>query len=166
LLGAEPPPDLAEEAGIRIWRERGLDAGLFLDLETTGLSATPVFLAGLLASHGGDLVFRLYLARHYGEEPALLAAVAAEVERAPVVITYNGKSYDLPFLRERAGRLRVSGPRPEAVLDMLHPARRRWEDASPTAACRRSSGTSAAAAGSGHRRFPDPGRLPPIRAGW
>lgn len=120
------PADLGNDPGYHAWQDRGLDAALFLDLETTGLSATPIFLAGLLSADDGRLIFRLYLARNYAEEPALVAALVAEIARRPIVVTFNGKSYDLPFLRERAGRLRLPAPRPEAVLDMLHPARRRW----------------------------------------
>lgn len=126
ILAGPVAGDLDRDAAWRLWRQSGLDAGVFLDLETTGLSATPVFLAGLLVPEAGRLLFRLYLARDYGEEGALLAAVSEEVRRRPVVVTYNGKSYDLPFLRERTGRLRGGPVSPGAVLDLLHPARRRW----------------------------------------
>lgn len=118
--------DLENDAAWKLWRASGLDAGLFLDLETTGLSATPVFLAGLLVPEEGTFSFRLYLARDYAEEPALLEAVAEEVRRRPVVVTFNGKSYDVPFLKERTGRLRGRPVAPGGVLDLLHPARRRW----------------------------------------
>jgi len=124
---AEPPPeDMAGDTGLDAWRALGLQGAVFLDLETTGLSATPVFLAGMLMAESGGMVFRLLLARDYTEEAALLEAVAAEIVRRPVVVTFNGKSYDLPFLRERMGRLRVDRAEPRAVLDLLHPARRRW----------------------------------------
>lgn len=125
-LAAPPPEDLAADPGLRLWRALGLSGGMFLDLETTGLSATPVFLAGMLLAVDGGMAFRLLLARDYAEEAALLETVAAEVARRPVVVTYNGKSYDLPFLRERTSRLRVDRTNPGAVLDILHPARRRW----------------------------------------
>jgi uncharacterized protein YprB with RNaseH-like and TPR domain len=118
--------DLENDAAWRLWRERGLEAGLFLDLETTGLSATPVFLAGLLVPERGELHFRVYLARDYTEEAALLEAVGEEVRCRPIVVTYNGKSYDLPFLRERSGRLRGRPVAPGGVLDLLHASRRRW----------------------------------------
>ena len=125
-LAAPAPADLERDSGWNGWRERGLDSGLFLDLETTGLSGTPVFLCGLLSADAGAMSFRLLLARDYAEEAALLTAVAAEIAIRPVVITYNGKSYDLPFLGERSARLRVNPCRPAAHLDLLHPARRRW----------------------------------------
>jgi len=121
-----PPDDLARDAGWGAWRERGLDSALFLDLETTGLAAMPVFLCGLLSCHRGEMTFRLLLARDYSEEAALLSAVAEELSRRPVVVTFNGKSYDLPYLAERAGRLKAPPSRPVGHLDLLHVARRRW----------------------------------------
>ncbi len=130
-LASPPPGDLEEDTGWTNWRRLGLDSGLFLDLETTGLAATPVFLCGLLSASGGEMTFRLLLARDYSEEAALLEAVAAEVLRRPAVITFNGKSYDLPFLRERSGRLRTTQCRPDSHFDLLHPARRRWADRLP-----------------------------------
>jgi hypothetical protein len=126
LLGQAPPADLALDPALQLWRSLGVGGGVFLDLETTGLSATPVFLAGLITLSGDGALFHLLFARNYGEEKPLIELIARELEAHPVAVTYNGKSYDLPFLRERIGRLRVAGTRSPAVLDLLHPARRRW----------------------------------------
>lgn len=139
LLGAAPPLDMAEDAALKALRRTGPSGGFFLDLETTGLAGMPVFLAGVLApgplawngiadpsDPAPGLRFRLYLARDYREEAPLLEALAAEFTAWPTVITYNGKSYDLPYLRERAARLRVRLPDVAGHLDLLHPARRRW----------------------------------------
>lgn len=139
LLGADPPLDLAEDAALAGLRRTGPSGGFYLDLETTGLAGMPVFLAGILApgplawngtadpsDAAPGLRFRLYLARDYREEAPLLEALAAEFAAWPTVITYNGKSYDLPYLRERAARLRVCLPEVVGHLDLLHPARRRW----------------------------------------
>lgn len=121
------PADLEQDAALLRWRTLGLAGGVFLDLETTGLAGVPIFLAGLLSADAtGALEFRLYLARDYREEAALVAAVAGELARHPVAVTYNGKSYDIPTLRERAARLRVPFPAEIPVLDLLHAARRRW----------------------------------------
>ena len=113
-------PDLLAIHGL------GLENALFLDLETGGFSSSPVFLAGTMHWTGTDFVLRQYFARHYGEESALLRALAEQLDRFAFLVTYNGKSYDAPFLRDRA---RVHGVRlrlPERHLDLLHPARRRW----------------------------------------
>lgn len=126
-LSGAPPADLTRDPALDRWRELTLSGALFLDLETTGLAGVPIFLAGLLSAEAdGRFEFRLYLARDYREEAALLAAVAWELRRRPVVVTYNGKSYDIPTLRERSSRLRVPFPDAIPIFDLLHPARRRW----------------------------------------
>jgi len=106
----------------------GLERALFLDLETGGLVSSPVFLAGTMHWNGTDFVLRQYFARHYGEEGPLLRAVSEQVAGFEVLITYNGKSYDAPFLRSRALIHRVRLRMPPVHVDLLHPARRRWRE--------------------------------------
>ena len=124
----EPPE---HEPDLRALSKAGLARALFLDLETGGLASSPVFLAGTMHWNGEDFVLRQYFARHYGEEAALLRAVAAAAEGFEFLVTFNGKSYDAPFL---AGRAVVHGlriPLPQRHLDLLHPARRRWKERFP-----------------------------------
>lgn len=112
-------------------RALGLERALFLDLETGGLSSSPVFLAGTMHWNGSDFVLRQYFARHYGEEATLLAALDEATRGFEVLITFNGKSYDVPFLRDRANVHRVPVAMPPRHLDLLHPARRRWRGELP-----------------------------------
>jgi uncharacterized protein YprB with RNaseH-like and TPR domain len=118
------PPE--EEETLRVLREVDFTRVLFLDLETGGFSGTPVFLAGTMRWNGSDFVMRQYFARHYGEESALLRAVAEESRVASALVTFNGKSYDAPFLRDRARVHGVALSMPDLHLDLLHPSRRRW----------------------------------------
>ena len=121
----EPPE---AELDLRALSTAGLSRALFLDLETGGLASSPVFLAGTMHWNGEDFVLRQYFARHYGEESALLRAVAEAVRGFEFLVTFNGKSYDAPFL---AGRAVVHGLQlalPARHLDLLHPARRRWKE--------------------------------------
>ena len=117
-------PDLPE---LELVAAVGLSRTLFLDLETGGLSSSPVFLAGTMHWNGGDFVLRQYFARHYGEEPALLEALAEAARGFDVLVTFNGKSYDVPFLGNRAALHGVPITLPAAHLDLLHLARRRWK---------------------------------------
>jgi hypothetical protein len=89
-LSAPPGADLLPE---------GL---LFLDLETTGLGSFPLFLAGLLIRRGPALSLRQYLARTYAEEGAVISLFLAEAGRSDALASFNGKSFDLPYLRARA----------------------------------------------------------------
>ena len=74
---------------------------LFLDLETCGLSSVPVFLVGTMQMDGEDFVIRQFFARDYSEEKSLLCRIREVVGDADGVVTFNGKSFDVPFLRDR-----------------------------------------------------------------
>ena len=101
---------------------------LFLDTETTGLSGGAGTLAfeigvGFLTDDG--MVIRQYVMRDYGEEAAMLAEIAQLFERFDTVVSFNGKSFDLPLLESRMvmNRIRLSVTR-WPHLDLLHAARR------------------------------------------
>jgi uncharacterized protein YprB with RNaseH-like and TPR domain len=121
----EPPE---AEADLCALSAAGLSRALFLDLETGGLASSPVFLAGTMHWNGEDFVLRQYFARHYGEEASLLRAVAAQARGFDFLVTFNGKSYDAPFLAGRAVVHAVPIALPLKHLDLLHPARRRWKE--------------------------------------
>ncbi len=103
---------------------------LFLDTETTGLAGgtgTCAFLVGLgWWERGGFRIEQLFL-RDYDEEHAVLLALAERLEERPVLVTYNGKSFDWPLLETRFRLTRQIEPHPpRAHLDLLHPARQLW----------------------------------------
>jgi uncharacterized protein YprB with RNaseH-like and TPR domain len=120
----EPPTGEPELSAIA---SMGLERVLFLDLETCGLAAAPVFLAGTMHWNGEDFVLRQYFARHYGEEPALLAAVNEQAKGFDLLVTFNGKSFDAPFLTSRALTHGVPLALPKHHFDLLHASRRRWK---------------------------------------
>ncbi len=99
---------------------------ILLDLETGGFSGTPVFLVGVLRFEADSPAIEQYLVRDYPEEAAVLRAFAAVVRERDVWVSFNGRSFDEPFLRDRAVRHRVTLPLPREHLDVLHLARRRW----------------------------------------
>jgi uncharacterized protein YprB with RNaseH-like and TPR domain len=100
---------------------------LFLDCETCGLSGTGIFLVGLMAWEDGHLAFEQWLARDYSEESAILQAFADRFEQAGVLVTFNGKSFDMSMIRERCAFHGVELPhRRVPHLDLLHESRKRW----------------------------------------
>jgi hypothetical protein len=119
------------EPGLAALAAAGLERALFLDLETGGLASSPVFLAGTMHWNGEDFVLRQYFARHYGEEAALLRAVNEQARRFEFLVTFNGRSYDAPFLAGRAVIHGVPLALPPHHLDLLHAARRRWKRVLP-----------------------------------
>jgi uncharacterized protein YprB with RNaseH-like and TPR domain len=103
---------------------------LFLDLETTGLAGgagTYAFLVGLAWFDGVVFRTRQFFLANYAAERALLADVAAHAADAGAVVTFNGKSFDLPLMETRFVLHRLTPPFATLPhVDMLHPARRLW----------------------------------------
>lgn len=117
---------------------------LFFDLETTGLSGgagTVAFLAafGRLIPPPESGAYRLHITQYllldYPGEPAFLEALLGEMGAAggdrPLVVTYNGKSFDSQILKSRC-LMNGMGPPEYRHADLLHPARRLWKRALPS----------------------------------
>lgn len=104
---------------------------LFLDTETTGLAGgtgTYAFLIGLAWWDAGGLQVEQFLMRDFTEEYSLLQELAERVKERPVLVTFNGKSFDWPLLENRFTMTRsIAAPKLAAHLDMLHPARALWK---------------------------------------
>ena len=106
-------------------------AGLvFFDLETTGLNGgagTVAFVVGFGCFDGGRFHVWQFVLPSFARERRMLAAVTAAVSRAHTLVTFNGKSFDVPFMEMRWLYHRLETPLPELRhLDLLHPARRFW----------------------------------------
>ena len=102
----------------------------YFDTETTGLSTgagTVIFMAAVGRVEGARVTVRQFLLPDYPYEPALLRALAADLATAPRLVTYNGRTFDMPML---AARLTVHGlfheqsTLPAAHDDLLPVARR------------------------------------------
>jgi uncharacterized protein YprB with RNaseH-like and TPR domain len=104
---------------------------LFLDTETTGLAGgtgTYAFLVGLAWWDAGGLQIEQFFMRDFAEEHSLLHELAARIAERPVLVTFNGKSFDWPLLESRFTMTRsIAVPRLTAHLDLLHPARALWK---------------------------------------
>lgn len=100
---------------------------IYVDIETTGLTAgTPLFLVGVLGYFNGELRVVQLLARDYTEEAALLSHFVTLLDASQVVVSFNGKSYDLPYIRDRCLFMGVPFRLRQAHIDMLHVGRRIW----------------------------------------
>ena len=103
---------------------------LFVDLETTGLSGgagTVAFLVGCGWFDMGAFQVRQFLLTSYASERALLSAVAECFDDTSLLVTYNGKTFDVPMMETRWLFHRMEMPLDSVRhFDMLHPARRLW----------------------------------------
>jgi len=110
---------------------------LFLDLETTGLftgAGTQAFLVGCAAVDGDSIRVRQFLMPGFEHERAVLAELAAWASTHGALVTYNGKTFDVPLIETRFLFHRLPFPLAETPhLDMLHPARRLWRGRPTTA---------------------------------
>jgi uncharacterized protein len=104
---------------------------LFLDTETTGLAGgtgTYAFLIGLAWWDAGALQVEQLFMRDFAEEYSLLHELAARVAERPVLVTFNGKTFDWPLLDSRFTMTRtIPTPRLAAHIDLLHPSRALWK---------------------------------------
>ena len=138
LLEAGSTEELAEVIGARLSRSDPSVLGLsglhddsdflFLDLETMGLFAgQPLVVAGLARlAPDNTIVVEQYVVRDFPDELALLAEVNQQVGEHSVMVTYNGKSFDLPFLTGRSAYYGIRLKPPRVHFDLLHFCRRAW----------------------------------------
>jgi len=118
---ARPLPPLPEDAGP------GPEA--YLDIETTGLSpdSAQVTLVGFVYDEGGIRHLEQHFVDDAESEADILRDVARRLRAFKLTVTYNGATFDLPFLRQRAAKLGVRWPRVE-TYDLLRTARA-WRQA-------------------------------------
>jgi hypothetical protein len=121
---------------------------VFIDLETTGISGGAgmvAFLVGCGYFDLGAFQVKQFLLTSYASERALLSAVTEFFGGTDLIVTYNGKTFDVPVMETRWSFHRLPMPdfsQEVPHFDMLHPARRLWstrvgaDDGTGTGGCR------------------------------
>ncbi|MEM7332760.1 MAG: ribonuclease H-like domain-containing protein [Chloroflexota bacterium] len=111
---------------------------LFIDTETTGLAGagTLAFMVGVaffdqqkLANGATGYVFvvRQYFLRNHADEPAMLRLLEELAASKTFLISFNGRSFDIPLLDNRYLMNRQPSPLSSMPhLDLLPPSRRLW----------------------------------------
>jgi hypothetical protein len=127
-----PPPGAplglfdARLAGTEGWARRVV----FFDIETTGLSGgagTLAFLAGCGWFEDETFVVRQFFLNGPSGERAMLGALGEIFEQASLLVTYNGRTFDVPAMETRWAFHRQPSPTDDVPhFDMLPPARRLW----------------------------------------
>ncbi len=115
---------------------------VFFDLETTGLSGgagTLAFLAGCGWFEGDAFRVRQFFLGSPAGEQAMLRAITEIFDEASLLVTFNGRSFDVPLMETRWAFHR-SDPASDGLphFDMLPVSRRLWglrEESGP-AGCR------------------------------
>jgi uncharacterized protein YprB with RNaseH-like and TPR domain len=103
----------------------------FIDTETTGLAGgtgTYAFLVGVGVFEEEAFTVHQFFMRDYVEEPAQLLALGELLDGMEAVVSFNGKSFDMPLLETRFVMTRQPPRLVDAPhLDLLVPARRFWK---------------------------------------
>lgn len=103
----------------------------FFDLETTGLAGgagTQAFLVGCAVLEEGGIRVRQYVLPGFEHERALLSMVTEWAGAQETMVSFNGRSFDMPLIETRYLLHRLPFPFAGMPhLDMLHPARRLWK---------------------------------------
>ncbi|MHA1375521.1 MAG: ribonuclease H-like domain-containing protein [Promethearchaeota archaeon] len=115
---------------------------LFLDIETLGLFAAPVILIGIGYYKEENFEIRLLFARDLDEEMAILEHLRKEIfPNFRCFVTFNGKSFDIPFLVNRFlyffNKNPLRSPKADTNglintrfhhVDLIHCCRRKYKD--------------------------------------
>ncbi len=119
--------DIAQVARDPRFAEVDLGRALFVDTETTGLAGgtgTVPFLIGMAWFESESLHVQQLVLPELGREAPMLWLLAERLAAASCVVTYNGKSFDWPLLRNRYVLNRIPAPALPGHLDLLHCTRR------------------------------------------
>lgn len=85
------------------------------DIETTGLSPanSKVILTGMLTvEENGTAQVLQYFADQENDEEELIRATAEILSSVDYIITYNGRHFDIPFMKKRAEKYGIDFPTP------------------------------------------------------
>lgn len=108
-----------------------LRQAVFIDTETTGLAGgtgTYAFLIGIGHLELDHIVVRQYLLPDFGHEWLMLEALEQALAGFAYTVSFNGKSFDIPLLKNRYVLNRMITSLEELPhLDLLHAARRIWK---------------------------------------
>ncbi|MFQ5750954.1 MAG: ribonuclease H-like domain-containing protein [bacterium] len=108
---------------------------LFIDTETTGLSGGSGICAFLIGvGYFTENTFRLaqYFMNDFNNEYALLYDLNQFIANHQLLVSYNGKCYDIPLLESRNVFNQLKTPLSQILhLDLLHAVRRLWKQSLP-----------------------------------
>ncbi|HTX61846.1 MAG TPA: ribonuclease H-like domain-containing protein [Methanobacterium sp.] len=110
---------------------RAVDDFVFFDIETLGLKDRPVILIGMARIEEGNMKITQYLATRLDDEKHMLSSFISNTNSQTVFVSFNGRSFDLPFIRSRARIYRIPRNLNQPHLDLLHFSRRTWRDHLP-----------------------------------
>lgn len=103
----------------------------FMDIETKGLSNVPIILIGVAEIKKDKIVASQYFLRDYAEEASIIEAYLTHLDEDSVHVTFNGKTFDIPFIKNRCRYNRIDANLDLPHLDLMYFAKNLWADDLP-----------------------------------
>jgi uncharacterized protein YprB with RNaseH-like and TPR domain len=95
-----------------------------VDIETLGLSERPIILLGIAKMDNDKICTSQFLLRDIPDEPGAIWALVSQLEPKSSLITYNGRSFDIPYIKQRLAYYGLDSPLDNPHFDILHFTRR------------------------------------------
>lgn len=99
---------------------------LFFDIETMGLKDRPVILIGLARIKDDRVIVKQYLSTDLKDEKSMLEGFMSDLNQNTVFVSFNGRSFDIPFIKGRNYHHGIFEDINFHHLDLLHFSRRTW----------------------------------------
>ena len=103
----------------------------FMDIETKGLSNVPIILIGVAEIKGNVIEASQYFLRDYTEEANIIDAYLSHLDEDSVHVTFNGKTFDVPYIKNRCIYNRIDADLDLAHLDLMYFAKNLWGEKLP-----------------------------------
>ncbi len=97
---------------------------IILDIETTGLAAkyASIYMIGLIYVDGDEIKFEQWFANKKEDEYEIIYNLYRLIENKNI-ITFNGDSFDMPFIKSRGKRFSLNCPHYNSI-DLIKPMRK------------------------------------------
>ena len=95
-----------------------------VDIETMGLSERPIILLGIAKPTKTHICTSQFLLRDIQDEPSAIWALIQQLAPNASLITFNGRSFDIPYIKQRLAYYGLDAPLDNTHFDMLHFTRR------------------------------------------
>ena len=95
-----------------------------IDIETLGLSERPIILLGIAKINEDKICTSQYLLRDIPDEPGAIWALVSQLEPKSALISYNGRSFDIPYIKQRLAYYGLDSAFDNPHFDLLHFTRR------------------------------------------
>ena len=96
-----------------------------VDIETLGLSERPIILLGIAKPTKNHICVTQFLLRDISDEASAIWALISQLHQNVSLITYNGRCFDIPYIRQRLAYYGLEGYGVDNLnFDMLHFTRR------------------------------------------